>query len=177
MALTVKQAKALKEAASAAVRCETATGCPAELSVAQWAMESGWGEHSPGNNCFGIKFNAQRHQRSQDLQTTEVLERGQMEPGDRIDDELKQNQVRVEGQRQFAAYDKLADCFMDHALLIVKGAPYETAWSRYQDDRDFERLVRTVSCAYATEPLYASAVLRIAKLPKVSEAIEEARRG
>jgi len=28
---------------------------PAEITVAQWALESGWGASAPGNNCFGIK--------------------------------------------------------------------------------------------------------------------------
>ena len=45
----------LKQAAHDAVICEIGTRLPAELTVAQWALESGWGSHQPGDNCFGIK--------------------------------------------------------------------------------------------------------------------------
>jgi flagellar protein FlgJ len=176
MALTEKQQNALREAAAAAVRCEKSAGCPAELSVAQWAVESGWGIHAPGNNCFGIKFNPARHARSQKLETTEVLPRARMEPGDRVDEELSGHRVRVRGPREFAAFDSLAGCFQEHALLIASAAPYEQAWARYRDDRDFDRLVRSVSGVYATEPLYSVTVLRIARLPQVVEAIAEARK-
>src|SRR5437660_12429141 len=44
--------------AEAAVASERSTGCPAELQAAQCILETGWLNHAPGNNCFGIKFYA-----------------------------------------------------------------------------------------------------------------------
>src|SRR6478672_2840811 len=41
--------------AEAAVASEQSTGCPAELQAAQCILETGWLNHAPGNNCFGIK--------------------------------------------------------------------------------------------------------------------------
>lgn len=39
-----------------------------ELVCAQWALESGWGKHAPGENYFGLKGNGQQ------LVTTEVVD-------------------------------------------------------------------------------------------------------
>jgi flagellar protein FlgJ len=35
--------------------CMKATGIPASFTVAEAALESGWGAHAPGNNLFGVK--------------------------------------------------------------------------------------------------------------------------
>jgi flagellum-specific peptidoglycan hydrolase FlgJ len=53
--LTPSQLDRLAAAAQSACLCEQTTGLPAEITVAQWAIESGWGASAPGNNCFGIK--------------------------------------------------------------------------------------------------------------------------
>lgn len=45
----------LAGAVEAGVVCEQLTGLPREVTVAQWALESGWGDHEPQGNCFGIK--------------------------------------------------------------------------------------------------------------------------
>jgi flagellum-specific peptidoglycan hydrolase FlgJ len=45
----------LNEVARIAMRLEQQTGCPAQLLIAQWAIESKWGETPAGHaNCFGI---------------------------------------------------------------------------------------------------------------------------
>ena len=43
---------------AAAQAAQTQYRVPASVSVAQWAFESGWGAHAPGNNPFGIKTTA-----------------------------------------------------------------------------------------------------------------------
>jgi hypothetical protein len=53
--LTPSQLQRLASAAKSAFACEQRTGLPAETTVAQWALESGWGARAPDNNCFGIK--------------------------------------------------------------------------------------------------------------------------
>ena len=39
----------LKEVAAIAVALEVQTGCPAQLLIAQWALESEWGAKPAGN--------------------------------------------------------------------------------------------------------------------------------
>jgi flagellum-specific peptidoglycan hydrolase FlgJ len=57
---TDRQAR-LTQVAQIAVRLEKETGCPARLMIAQWAIESQWGEKPVGHaNYFGIK-RAARH--------------------------------------------------------------------------------------------------------------------
>jgi flagellum-specific peptidoglycan hydrolase FlgJ len=51
----------LNEVVRIAVRLEQETGCPAQLMIAQWAIESAWGTKPVGHaNYFGIK-RAARH--------------------------------------------------------------------------------------------------------------------
>ncbi len=38
-----------------ALAAQALTGVPASVSLAQAALESGWGRHAPGHNFFGIK--------------------------------------------------------------------------------------------------------------------------
>ena len=45
----------LKEVARVAAALEVQTGCPAQLLIAQWAVESDWGAKPAGHaNYFGI---------------------------------------------------------------------------------------------------------------------------
>lgn len=44
-----------------------------ELVAAQWALESGWGKHAPGQNYFGLKGAGQK------LETTEVVDGEEVE--------------------------------------------------------------------------------------------------
>ena len=46
----------LREVARIAVALEAQTGCPAQLMIAQWALESQWGAKPAGHaNYFGVK--------------------------------------------------------------------------------------------------------------------------
>lgn len=40
---------------ASAIAAEKATGLSYKANLAQAAWESGWGEHAPGNNFFGVK--------------------------------------------------------------------------------------------------------------------------
>src|SRR3954469_5623562 len=99
MPLNPTQNAALEAAADAAVECEKATGLPADLTIAQWADESGWGRHAPGNNCFGIKAVT-----GQTLSTEEYVHSSET--------------PTTEGQT-FQIFPSLMDCFERHAELIT----------------------------------------------------------
>lgn len=149
--------EALPIIAPAAVRSERATGFPAIVTTAQCGLETGWLKRAPKNNCFGIKA-AARHTATQTLLTTEF-----------------DGGKPIKIPQEFAAYDSLEDCFRDHGKLLTTRPIYAIAWEQYKKDGDIERLVYGIASRYATDPAYASKVLRIMRDPDVSAAIQAAR--
>ena len=147
----------LNEVARIAVRLEQETGCPAQLMIAQWAIESAWGAKPVGHaNYFGIK-KADRHTQCCTVPTREVI-----------------NGKSVISNLEFADYDSLEASCRDYSWLITNGAPYRDAWKRYQHDHDLLALVPEVAHTYATDPGYASLVTTIATQANVMQAIERA---
>ena len=55
------------------LRTEKSHKIPALLTLAQAALESGWGEHAPGNNFFGIKAGTKWTGPTQTLMTSEEI--------------------------------------------------------------------------------------------------------
>jgi flagellum-specific peptidoglycan hydrolase FlgJ len=147
----------LNEVARIAVRLEQQTACPAQLLIAQWAIESKWGEKPVGHaNYFGIK-RAARHTQWCTIETREVV-----------------NGKSVIENLEFADYDSLADSCRDYAWLITQGAPYCAAWARYRADRDLHTLIVAVAGIYATDPNYAHLATTIACQANVAQAVAEA---
>jgi len=147
----------LKEVAGIAAALETQTGCPAKLLIAQWAIESQWGEKPVGHaNYFGIK-RAARHTKWCTVTTREVVD---CKP--------------VIEDLEFADYDSLEDSCRDYAWLITNAAPYHAAWEQYQKDRDLPALVTAVARVYATDPNYAHLVAAIAGQANLNQAIARA---
>ena len=150
----------LSEVARIAVRLEQETGCPAQLMIAQWAIESAWGAKPVGHaNYFGIK-RADRHTKCCTVPTREVI-----------------NGKTVIENLDFADYDSLEDSCRDYAWLITSGAPFHTGWNRYRVDRDLNSLIGAVAGIYATDPNYASLVAVIAGQANVKQALGHAERG
>ena len=143
----------LAAAAAAAKACELTTHCPRQLTLAQWALESGWGAHQPGNNCFGIKtykgdFGVEH------VATWEVTH------GQRVEQEL-----------DFATFPSLEACFEKHAELITNGQLFAPVWSNYQSHPDVDSLIAGVAPIYATDPAYASKLKSILSMPVVQKAL------
>jgi flagellum-specific peptidoglycan hydrolase FlgJ len=150
--------KRLTEVAGIAVRLEAETGLPAQLLVAQWALESRWGAKPAGHaNYFGIK-KARRHEKCCTVTTREVI----------------QGKTFVQ-DLEFADYESLEDSCRDYAWLITHGDPYREAWTRYQQDKRLRGLVSGVAGVYATAPEYAELAGRIAEQGNVAQAIARAR--
>ncbi len=149
----------LNEVARIAVRLKQETGCPAQMLIAQWAIESKWGEKPVGHaNYFGIK-RAARHTRWCTVTTREVV-----------------NGQSVIENLEFADYDSLGDSCRDYAWLITNGAPYHVAWEQYQKDRDLFAFIAAVARVYATDPNYAHLAQAIAGQANVYQAIAGALR-
>ncbi|HZT32762.1 MAG TPA: glucosaminidase domain-containing protein [Bryobacteraceae bacterium] len=148
----------LREVACIAVALEAQTGCPAQLLISQWALESQWGAKPAGNfNFFGIKH-ASRHAKCCTVTTREVI-----------------NGKSVVQDLEFADYDSLEDSCRDYAWLITQGAPYRAAWERYQSDHDLHTLIAAVAGTYATDPNYARLAAAIAGQTNVAQAVAAAR--
>lgn len=169
----------LDEVARIAAKLETETGVPARLIVAQWAIESKWGERHAGNaNYFGMK-RASRHLKFCEITTHEAFTPEQLEawkrrhPGKpvKIIRVLPDGRLWVELSDEFADYDSLEESCRDYTWLIKNGDPYREAWAAFEQDRDTDKLIREVAVIYATNPRYAELIGKIAMQGNVSEAI------
>lgn len=165
MMLEPVQQEALEQIAAAAVQCERETSFPAEISAAQCILESAWLTRCPGNNCFGIK-RADRHSQAQ-YSFTKEFEGG----------EWKTKKLA------FAAYGSLAACFEDHARLLMGGFKlpkvpncYYTTWVKFRGDHNIEAYVAAMGKKYATEPDYATKILKLMQNPGLDAAIKVAWR-
>jgi flagellar protein FlgJ len=148
----------LSEVARIAIALEAQTGCPAQLMIAQWALESKWGAQPVGHaNYFGVKM-AARHALCCTVTTHEVVD------GERVKMDLA-----------FADYRSLEESCKDYAWLITEGAPYKAAWEQYQRNRDIHELIAGVASRYATDPSYAHLAAVIAGQANVQQAIAAAR--
>lgn len=154
--LTPSQLERLSAAAQSACLCEQTTELPAEITVAQWAIESGWGAAAPGNNCFGIK--AYPGCQVQRFPTHEV-----------IDGERKTLTL------EFAAFDSLQACFEKHARLITCGASYARAWANFAASKALVSLINEVAPVYATDPGYADKLREIISMHEVQAALKSVR--
>lgn len=141
------------EAASAAKACQAKTGVPAALTMAQWALESGWGAHMPGYNCFGIKSYPGCFA-TQSLLTTEYV--------DGRPQEIAQ---------KFAAFQSIEACFEKHAELLKSGPVYAAAWESFEQSRDAEALARGIALHYATDPLYGAKLVALMRSTRVRQAL------
>ena len=152
------RAQRLDEVARIAVRLEAETGCPAQLLVAQWALESQWGAKPAGAaNYFGIK-KASRHEKCCTVITREVV-----------------NGKSIMQSLQFADYDSLEASCRDYVWLITHGSPYRAGWERYRQDHDVQALIAAVAATYATDPAYKTLATTIASQSNITAAISNAR--
>lgn len=147
------QRLSLEQAAKSSVACEAATGLPAELTLAQWVLESGWGAHQPGNNCFGIKA-YDGCSGVQELRTFEVV-----------------HGKRVAMLQKFATFSSLAACFEKHAFLLTRGQRYIAAWKRYTQSRDLDTFLNEIAPVYSTDPSYSGMLRRVLAMPELKESL------
>jgi len=139
--LDVWKVQALQQAIDAAEAAKAALGelyvaGVEPVQVAQFLLESNWGQASMGdaNNYFGIK--ALPGEPSIDVTTHEV-EQG----------------VSVKQQAAFRKFDSMADCFEAHARLLCTKPAYATARTHGDDPIAFAHALTGV---YATDPQYGA---------------------
>jgi len=128
-----------------AQQTERETGIPTSVTLGQWALESGYGKHSPGNNPFGIK--ARKGEPFQLLWTKEKAKNGS-------------GLVRV--QQKFRAYDSVGEAFNARADLLSRRYP-EAMANNNDPDAFVHGLQAVPGRSYATDPRYASKVIGVMK--------------
>ena len=180
-ALTEKQRSAMASILPAAIASERDTGCPAELTVAQWAIESAWGAAVFENNPFGIKAYpgcaGRQLLRTQeyftDLEVGGFLARGQGRTAV-IHGQRASSRNLYDVRDFFATFPTLADAFSFHGRLLQQG-PYRAAWDRYQKDHDLAAYIHGIAAHYSTTASYGDTVAQWATHPEITAAVVAAR--
>ncbi len=142
------------------------TRVPASVTLAQAALESGWGEYALGFNFFGIKAGSGWTGQRQLLKTKEVHNDNDrsrhpypeiisIEPF--TDNNVTKYLWRVKDY--FRAYSNATESFNDHGNLLVNNVRYREAFNHTDDGRQFAREV--ARAGYATDPNYANKLLSI----------------
>lgn len=110
---------------------------PASISIAQWAVESGRGQHMPpgSNNPFGIKAGA--GQPSVTVRTREVDKHG--------------HDYFINAP--FRKFATIAEAFDEHGRLLATSSHYAGARSKLPDADAFADALTGV---YATDPHYGA---------------------
>ncbi len=133
----------------AAQACQRAHGIPASFTLAQAALESGWGARAPGNNLFGVKADRAWKGRTVDVPTHEVI-KGQ----------------RIAIVDKFRAYATLADCIADRADFFRKNPRYKDCFK----EKTGEGWARAAAKAgYATDPKYAESLIAVMRGRKMAQ--------
>ena len=125
---------------AAAQAAQRTYGILASVSIAQWALESGWGAKTTGAfNYFGIKAGPDQPGR---LCPTHEVIGGQ----------------RIEVNCKFRDFASETEAFAYHAALLATGKPYADAW---KVRGDYVAYVQAMAPRYATDPNYAHLLISI----------------
>lgn len=134
----------------AAQRASEATGVPAQLIMAQAALESGWGRREiraedgqTSYNVFGIKADKSWKGPMVETMTTEYV-----------------SGVAQKGRASFRAYGSYDEAFSDYARFLVTNPRYANVLSTQDPAEAAHGLQRA---GYATDPQYGGKLVRIMK--------------
>jgi len=140
----VKPQEFISKIAMAAQYAAQQTGVPASISIAQAALESGWGESGltkAGNNLFGIKADSRWRGQTLILDTKEFLN-GQW--------------VVVPAKwRKYASWQASIE---DHAAFLKCNPRYLACFQCVTPDAFVRALAKA---GYATDPIYAEKVIGV----------------
>lgn len=127
---------------AAAIAAQVKWKIPAAISLAQWALESGWGRHMPpdSNNPFGMK--ARPGDPAVSVQTREVDQHG------------REYYITA----PFRKFASIAEAFNCHAELLATAAVYEPCRASLPDANAF---ASALTGRYATDPSYGKALQAI----------------
>lgn len=136
--------------AAPAQAASATTGVPAELILAQAALETGWGRHeiatrngNNSHNLFGIKAGSHWQGKTTDIVTHEYI-----------------NGRRTQVVDTFRVYDSFEHAFTDYASLISNNPRYAGVVQAPSAEQAAQELQRG---GYATDPRYADKLVAVMK--------------
>ncbi len=136
-----EQLAALASVVPAAQESARAFGVPASVTLAQWILESGWGQSKLALQCknyFGVKAeNLNVPATYREYQTAEYVG--------------AKRELVMAG---FEAYPTAQASFEDHARLLSDALRYRPAMRASADPFRFVRMLQI--CGYSTSPVYAA---------------------
>ena len=138
-----------------ALESERKTGISALFILAQSALETGWGQHAPGNMMFGVKATVSTPPENRQLvQTTEILSTDKAKFPVIISIEKRPDgKFKYTVKDWFRKYDSPEESFTDHANFFFRNKRYAKALEVKADPYKFAEEV--AKAGYATEPTYA----------------------
>jgi flagellar protein FlgJ len=144
---------------------EQKSGISAIAILAQAALESGWGEHAPGNMYFGVKDTDGVNGNEQLITTTEYSRRADLKFPVIISVEPTtlngQKYFQYKVKDYFRKYDSPEQCFTDHAYFFIENKRYAEALKVKSDPYRF--IDEIAKAGYATAPNYAELLKSVAK--------------
>ena len=142
-----KQTDFFAKYADYAEQTQNLFGVPASITLAQAALESGWGTSGltvKANNFFGIKASSDWKGETYSAVTVEYL-----------------NGVRVENVNAlWRKYSSAKESFNDHAKFLLKFSRYKKLFSLPVSDYK-GWAVGLQSAGYATDPLYSAKLINM----------------
>ena len=146
-----------------ALETERKTGISHLFTLAQAALESGWGERTFGNMLFGIKARPETPaDKKQLLRTTEVLS-----SANAVFPKIFSIKKRADGKYTYSVldwfrkYETQEECFTDHAQFFFRNKRYAKALLVRSDPYKFAEEV--AKAGYATAPNYADSLKNLIK--------------
>ena len=149
-----------------ALQTERKTGISHLFTLAQAALESGWGKNVPGNMFFGVKAGKDTpSEKKQLLTTTEILSSPNLKhlfPLVISVKMLPNGKYKYTIKDWFRKYDTPEECFTDHAQFFFKNKRYAKALLVRSDPYKFAEEV--AKAGYATATNYADSLKKIIKM-------------
>lgn len=140
-----------------AERAAAALGVPTRAVIAHAALESGWGQHAPGDNFFGIKAHGQW--------SGEASLRATLE--------FDGTALRQHNER-FRDYGGVEAAFGDYVDFLRSNPRYTDALKAREGETFLQRVAEA---GYATDPDYADKLERVYQSPLLDAALDETYRG
>ncbi len=183
MANKQEQNQHLAMTCPAARKLELSLGLPMELTVGKVALETGWGQHAPGNNFAGIKAAPGKGVLRETFEDFDAVELGAfLRRGGIIKrhEWLASGKTRVWIDDWFLSFPTPEDFFIYYGNLIATGKNFKARFERYKTSKNLNQLMADLSGAdgapkYFTGQGYVDTWRSITNQANVEAAIAAAR--
>lgn len=158
-----KQGQFVAKFAPGAVALEKQHGVPAVFTLAQGAIESGWGDKAIGNALFGIKANKSWKGKKQLVTTHEYHKddkQGHRYPEVISITKVREGRYKYKVKDHFRDYDTVQEGLADHSNFLLVNKRYKGAFNT-ETPEEFAKAV--AAAGYATSPTYADLLISVIK--------------